>query len=400
MAEELVRFGILGCGSIALFRHACELAENPCAELVAVYDPLKERAEYLASRFNVGRIASSESDLINDPNIDAICVCTPNSEHARLTIAALKAGKHVLCEKPMATSLADAAAMIKTAEACGKKLMIGHNQCLMAPHLKAKKLLKEGIIGKVLSFRSCFGHGGPEYWSQDKGPHTWFFKKEKAYVGCMGDLGVHKCYLIPFLLGEDFAEVSAFIGTFDKKNEKGEPITCDDNAVCLMRMQSGIVGQLTASWTYYGGEDNSTTFYGTKGRLVLGANPDYPVEVYLSNGEEIKYKVGAVATNTHQVKSGIPDLFVDCILDDQPVPFDGMKGYKALSAVVSCMESNETKRFCAVNNELVAPSALFAAEAPRAAKKASVSKKTCAQKSCGKKGEKAAAAKKAVKKIK
>jgi len=362
--KELVRFGILGCGSIALYRHALELSQNPYAEIVAVYDPIRERAEHLVEMFGLSAkiIAASEKAVIENAKIDAIVVATPNSEHARLTIAALKAGKHVLCEKPMATSLEDAAAMIRTAEACKKTLMIGHNQCLMPPHLKAKQLLKEGVIGDVISFRTTFGHGGPEMWSQDKGNHTWFFKKEKAYVGCMGDLGVHKCYLIPFLLGTDFAEASAFIGTYDKKNEKGKPITVDDNAVCIMKMENGVIGQLTASWTYYGKEDNNTVLYGTKGMMKLGENPEFGVEVFLKNGEEIKYKVGAMASNTHQVKSGIPDLFVDCILDGKPVPFDGMKGYKALAAVVACMESCATGKVVKVDNKLV--------PAKKAAKKA------------------------------
>ena len=348
--SDKVRIGFLGAGSIVIHRHACELATNAEAELVVVYDPITARAKSLAQRFGIAKVAKSEEEVINDKTLDAIIVATPNSEHARLTIAALKAGKHVLCEKPMATTLEDAAKMIETAKAMGKILMIGHNQCLMAPHLKAKQLLKEGAIGKVISFRTSFCHGGPEMWSQDKGNHTWFFKKEKAYVGSMGDLGVHKAYLIPFLLGTDIAEVAAFMGTFDKKNEKGKPITVDDNAVCILKMSDGVIGQLTASWTYYGGEDNSTTIFGTKGRMVLGANPDYQVEVYGGNGEVSLYKVGAVATNTMQVSSGIPDLFVECILDGVQPPFDGLKGYKALAAVVACMESVATGKCCKVQN--------------------------------------------------
>ena len=388
--EELVRFGILGAGSIALFRHALELSQNPYAKLVAVYDPIKSRAEYLSSLYHVP-VVDSEEAIINNKNIDAVCVCTPNSEHARLTIACLKAGKDVLCEKPMATNLEDASKMILTAEKLGRKLMIGHNQCLMSPHLKAKKLLQEGVIGKVMTFRTAFGHGGPETWSQDKGPHTWFFKKEKAYVGCMGDLGVHKCYLIPWLLGTDIVEAASFVATMDKKNEKGKPITVDDNAVCILKMSDGVLGQLTASWTYYGPEDNITTIYGTEGRMILGANPDYPVEVYLKNGEVQKYKVGAVATNTVQVKSGIPDLFVDCILDDIKPPFDGIKGYKALAAVVACLESNETGKICKVHNDLMS---VKVDAAPAAAKKAAAP----AKKAAAKKPAKKAPAKKSAKK--
>lgn len=374
-APEKLRFGFFGAGSIALFRHALELSQNPAAEIVLVYDPIKTRAEYLVNHFG-GKVAASEEEVLSSKKVDAVIVATPNSEHARLTIAAFAAGKHVLCEKPMATSLEDASAMIAAGKKAGKKLMIGHNQCLMAPHLKAKKLLQEGVIGDVLTFRTSFCHGGPESWSQDKGPHTWFFKKEKAYVGSMGDLGVHKTYLIPWLLGTDIAEAGAFIATMHKKNEKGKLITVDDNAVCILRMANGVIGQLTASWTYYGGEDNTTTIIGTKGRMVLGANPDYQVEVFLGNGEVALYKVGAVATNTSQVKSGIPDLFVDCVLDDFEPPFDGLKGYKALAAVVACMNSSESGQIVKVNNELAPVKAASAARKSCAAKGSTAKKAT------------------------
>lgn len=348
--SDKVRIGFFGAGSIVIHRHALELSTNVEAELVVVYDPIRERAERLAKMYGIAKIAKSEEEVINDPSLDAIIVATPNSEHARLTIASLKAGKHVLCEKPMATSLEDASKMIATAKACGKKLMIGHNQCLMAPHLKAKQLLKEGVIGKILTFRSSFGHGGPETWSQDNGPNTWFFKKNKAFVGSMGDLGVHKAYLIPWLLGCDVEEAGAFVATMDKKDENGKPITVDDNAVCILKMENGVLGQLTASWTYYGAEDNTTTFYGTKGRMILGGNPDFQVEVILADGQEALYKVGAVATNTVQVSSGIPDLFVNCILDGIEPPFDGLKGYKALATVVACLDCARTGKITKVQN--------------------------------------------------
>lgn len=356
MSEKL-RVGFLAAGSIVIHRHALELSQNPDVELVSVYDPITARARSLADLYGM-KVVRKEADIIDNAKIDAVIVATPNSEHARLTLAALNAGKHVLCEKPMATSLADAAAMIEAADRNGKKLMIGHNQCMMASHLKARDLLSQGVIGEILSFRSSFGHGGPETWSQDNGPHTWFFKKEKAFVGSMGDLGVHKAYVIPWLLGTDVKEVAAFVDTKAKRNEKGELIDVDDNAVCILRMDNGILGQLTASWTYVAREDNVTIIYGTKGQMVIGADADYPVEVLLANGESAKYKVGAMATNTSQVKSGIPDLFVDCVLDNLPVPFDGVKGYKALAVVTACLESAASGKVCPVHNALPASTAV------------------------------------------
>lgn len=342
MAEEMVRFGFFGAGSIAIYRHGPEIASHPCAEIVAVYDPIAERAEWLVDEYG-GEVAKSEKALLAMDEIDAVVVATPNCHHARLTIAALEAGKHVLCEKPMATSIEDAKKMIETAEKTGKKLMIGHNQRLMPPHVKAKQLLRQGAIGDVLTFRTSFGHGGPEMWSQDQGPHTWFFQKDKAYVGTMGDLGVHKADLIRWLLDTEVDEVGAFVDTLAKRNEKDDIIDVDDNAVCILKMANGVMGQLTASWTYLAAEDNITVIYGTKGHMVLGADPDFPVEVFLGNGEAAKYRVGAVATNEVQVPSGIPDEFIDCILDDVEPDIGGEEGLKALAIVVACLKSAESR---------------------------------------------------------
>lgn len=347
MAEEMVRFGIFGAGSIAIHRHVPEIASHPCAEVVAIYDPITERAEWLAEQCGA-KVVKSRKALLSIDEIDAIVVATPNAYHARLTIAALEAGKHVLCEKPMATSLSDARKMIAAAKSAGKKLMIGHNQRLMPPHVKAKELIDAGVIGDVLTFRTSFGHGGPEMWSQDQGPHTWFFQKDKAYVGTMGDLGVHKADLIRWLIGSEVEEVGAFVDTLAKRNEKGEIIDVDDNAVCIMKMANGVMGQLTASWTYSAAEDNITVIYGTKGQMVLGANPDFPVEVMLSNGEAAQYKVGAVATNEVQVPSGIPDEFIDCILDDEEPDISGEEGLRALAIVVACLKSAKTRKIVKV----------------------------------------------------
>jgi len=353
MSDEIVKFGIFGAGSIAIYRHTPEISANPWGQVVAIYDPITDRADLLADQLEEHYglevdVVESEEALLAIEEIDAVVVATPNRHHARLAIAAMEAGKHVLCEKPMATSLEDAQKMIDTAKKTGKKLMIGHNQRLMSPHVKAKELLDEGVIGDILSFRTSFGHAGPESWSQDQGPHTWFFKKEEAFVGTMGDLGVHKTDLIRWLLGTEVKEVGAFVETLAKKNEKDELITVDDNAVCILKMETGAVGQLTASWTYTAAEDNITVIYGTKGQMMLGADPDFPVEVMLASGEMAKYKVGAVATNDVQVASGIPDEFIDCVLDDEDPRISGDEGKKALAIVVACLKSAETGQICQV----------------------------------------------------
>jgi len=343
-----VRFGLIGAGSIAIYRHAPEIDAHPAGEILAICDIRPERAELLAEQYDVEDICTDYKDVLARDDVDAVVVATPNRYHAQITIEALEAGKHVLCEKPMATSLADAHKMIETSIKTGKKLMIGHNQRLMAPHIKAKELLDSGVLGRVFSFRTTFGHPGPEMWSQDQGPHTWFFKKEEAFVGSMGDLGVHKADLIRWLLGEEVVEAGAFVETLEKKDENGKLITVDDNAVCILKTASGTVGQLTASWTYRGSEDNSTRLYCEKGVMILGEDPDWQVEVQFANGEVARYSVGAVATNEVQVESGIPRMFIDALLAGQDPEISGEEGLKALAIVVACLKSAETGRLVKV----------------------------------------------------
>jgi UDP-N-acetylglucosamine 3-dehydrogenase len=333
--------GIIGCGSIAIYRHAPEYFGRKDCKIVGFYDPLTERAKKLADKYG-GKIFKSLDELLANKEIQAVSVCTPNKYHAPITIQALKAGKHVLCEKPMATSAEEAKAMIDTSRETGQFLMIGHNQRLAPAHVRAKQILKSGELGKVLTFKTTFGHGGPESWSQDKGRHTWFFKREEAFIGAMGDLGVHKADLIRWLIGDEFKEAKAYVTTLDKMNDKDQPIDVDDNAVCLLKSKKGIYGVLTASWTYYGAEDNSTVLYCTNGVMKIYDNPEFPIEVTKKNREKVFYKIGGIQTNEEQSASGVIDMFIDAINSGRQPEISGEEGFAALRIVLACLESANT----------------------------------------------------------
>ncbi len=152
----------------------------------------------------------------------------------------------------MATNLPECEAMVKTARETGKFLMIGHNQRLAKAHVKAKELLNSGLIGEIISFRTTCGHPGPETWRVDPGKSTWFFDKNRAVMGAMADLGIHKTDLIHFLTGQTIIETSAKLSTIDKRDADGALIGVDDNAVCLYKLSGGATGTMTVSWTYYG----------------------------------------------------------------------------------------------------------------------------------------------------
>ncbi|MCM3772774.1 MULTISPECIES: Gfo/Idh/MocA family protein [Priestia] len=338
-----VKIGVIGCGSIAQHRHLPEYKMNEQVELVAVCDINAERANSVAQQYGVKAYTNYE-ELLASGTVEAVSVCTPNYLHAPISVAALNSGVHVLCEKPMATSEEEAKAMIEAAKTNGKKLMIGHNQRFVASHQKARELIEKGEIGKIYSFRTAFGHGGPEGWSVD-GKESWFFKKDEAFIGAMGDLGVHKTDMLRYILGEEIVEVGAFV----ESNAK-DFANVDDNAVCVLKTESGIIGTLAASWAYNGKEDNSTIVYGEKGILRLEDDPKYSLVAQYATGEVVNYELGKIQSNDEggQSNSHVIEQFVDAVAEDKESPVPGEEGLKSLAVILAALKSSQTKQITRV----------------------------------------------------
>lgn len=332
--------GIIGCGKIAQVRHIPEYLENPNAEIRGYFDLNLQRAQELAEKFG-GKAFASVEELLADPSIDAVSICVANFAHAEMTIKALEAGKHVLCEKPMAVTLAECEAMVAAAKKAGKHLMIGHNQRLAKAHMVAKKMIEEGAIGRILTFRTTFGHGGPETWSIDPGKSVWFFDKKRAAMGAMADLGIHKTDLIQFLTGQKVVRTTARLTTLDKRDAGGNLIGVDDNAFCIYELSGGAYGTMTASWTYYAAEDNSTILYGSKGTMRIYDDPAHSIVVNKSSGETEYYDVEQIQTNDNQTKSGIIDLWMEALVQDKEPEISGESALSAMRAVFASLVSSE-----------------------------------------------------------
>ena len=340
-----IKVGIIGCGKIAQVRHIPEYTANPDTEVYGFYDLNLARAEELAKKYG-GKAYASYEELLADPEIEAVSVCVANHAHAEISIAALKAGKHVLCEKPMAITLEECEAMVAAAKESGKYLMIGQNQRLAKAHMKARELIHQGDIGKVLTFRTIFGHGGPETWSVDPGKNTWFFDKTKAAMGAMADLGIHKTDMIQYVLDTKIVKTQAVLTTLDKRDATGQLIGVDDNAICIYQMENGVIGTMTASWTYYAAEDNTTVIYGTKGELRLYDDPKYSVQQINADGTRIDYQIDQIQTNDNQTASGIIDLFAKCLVEKTEPEISGASVLHAMKAVFASIESSE--KGCAI----------------------------------------------------
>ncbi|EIT86322.1 NADH-dependent dehydrogenase [Fictibacillus macauensis ZFHKF-1] len=344
----MIKVGVIGCGSIARFRHLPEYENHVMTSIVAVCDTNHQRADEMARLYGAKAYYSYEA-LLENEQMDAVSVCTPNYLHADMTIAALQKGKHVLCEKPMAVSVEEAERMIQASKEHGKKLMIAHNQRFVPSHEKARELIATGEIGKIYSFRTAFGHPGPESWSVD-GENSWFFQKEKAQIGAMGDLGVHKTDLLRFLLNEEIEEVAAFVETSAKKQA-----TVDDTAVCILKTESGVIGTLAASWSYVGKEDNSTIIYGEKGIVRLEEHPEYALIVQYGDGTVVNYALGHIQSNDSggQNDTGVIDRFVTCIKEDREPAVSGEEGKRSLAVIMAALKAHQEKRTISIRTEVL-----------------------------------------------
>lgn len=327
-----INVGIIGCGSITRFRHAPEYRENPYVKDIFFYDRNIERAERLAQEFD-GYAVDKLEDLLTNPSIIAISDCSSNEAHHIHTSQALLSGKHVLCEKPISNSVEHAEEILDAERKSGKKLMIDHNQRFTKVHQKTKEIIDNKELGEVLSFRTIFGHKGPESWGVTKSNATWFFKKKRSHAGVISDLGIHKIDLINYLLGDEISEVHAFHGVLDKVDEYGEAIEVPDNSVCILKTKKGKLGTASFSWTYYGAEDNSTTIYCQKGVIKIYQDLDAQLVIEHQDGTRVLHELEQIQTNDNQKSTGVIDAFIDCIIHDKEPPVTGREAISSLKIV-------------------------------------------------------------------
>ncbi|MCD6304265.1 MAG: Gfo/Idh/MocA family oxidoreductase [Planctomycetes bacterium] len=339
MAKKKLTVGVIGCGAIGQRRHLPEYAARDDVEIVGVCDTNYARARQAAEKFGAAEAFKRHSDLLK-LRPDAVSICTPNYLHAPMTIDALKAGCHVLCEKPMAASVKEARAMIAAARRAGRQLMIGHNQRLAPAHVRGREIYRGGQLGRCLGFSTSFAHPGPEGWSMD-GRKCFFFKKRQAVIGALGDLGVHKIDLVRWLLGEEVVLASAMTGTVEKTG-----CSVDDTAYATFTMSSGIIGQMFAGWTLKAGEANSTVLYCERGVIRLYDDPRFSVVVQKADGERMFIETGRIQTNEAggQTVSGVIDEFVDAVRTGRRNAIPGEEGARSLAAIMACVESARTRR--------------------------------------------------------
>lgn len=341
---KTVKIGVIGCGAIAERLHVPDYHYSPYADIVAFCDVNEAHAQAVANKFAPkAKIYTDYKRLLQDPDVEAVSVCLPNSMHGPASIEAVEAGKHVMVEKPMATSLEEAKQMIAAAKKNNVLLMVNQTQRRVPSHMKAKEVLDSGILGEVLYVIGMFGHAGPDDWSPGS---DWFFDKKAARFGAMADLGVHKADLIRHLTGKEIVEISAFTARLEKEGD------VEDNFSSTIKFDNGAIGMLGASWTAKGMGSNFIIFHCSNGTLRLHMWPDKPCVAHLVNPRaEINFEIPPpLADYPESWQVDVGGGFARAILGLEAPFCTGEEGMKSLAVIMAAEESARTG--CAVRVQL------------------------------------------------
>lgn len=336
MSSKKIRIGLIGAGNICQNAHIPAYLKQSDVELVAVCDLNEERAKEVAAKYNIRHVARTIEDLVALDDVDAVSICVWNNAHARAALAAVKAGKHVLCEKPMATTVAEAQAMHDASKAGGKVFMLGFVNRFRSDSLLIKEMADAGKFGDIY-----FARAG---WLRRRGtPLGWFTDVSKSGGGPVIDIGVHVIDLTWHFMGKpEPVSVNATthyplgdyqtkgVGRWKALDTDNLVFNTEDSAAGSIRFSNGASMNFEVSWAV---NMKETGIYSYIFGKDAGASLD-PLEVY---GEEANYLVDLKPT----IDRGDPFAreirhFLDCIQEGKEPSItakDGLNVQKMLNGI-------------------------------------------------------------------
>jgi predicted dehydrogenase len=339
-SRKTYRVGIIGAGAIAQECHMPGYKKDRRTKLVAFAEPNNDRHGEIAEKFGKLNGYIDYKDMLKKEELDIVSICTPNVFHAENAIASLKAKCHVLCEKPIATTLKEADRMIDAAKRSRKKLMIGFTHRLFSGPQKCRELLQQKTIGKPFMIRVRFAHGGPyPGWAKN----SWFYNKELSAGGALLDMGIHAIDLSQWLLGP-ITTVSGMTETLIKN------IEVDDNALLQLKFKNGAMGYIDVGWTSQPGF-SGIEIYGTEGTLIC----DYNKGLQLCSGYASAGRNGSTEWKMIDRKpirggwDGEIKYWLDVIEGKEKLSMNGKAGRDALEVALAAYKSCATGKQVKLN---------------------------------------------------
>jgi len=340
---RMLHFGLIGCGEIAV-ESAAALRTAATTTITFGADPNVELARSLAAGTGA-RHSGSVEELLASREVDAVLISTPHHLHAPLAVQAAEAGKHVVVEKPMATTLRDCNRMIDAAKRAGVVLSVCYCQRYDPRVQRAKHLLERGLLGGIHSTRIAFGqYRGSEYWKAGltgRAPSDWRSKYETAGGGVLIMNGCHILDYMGWLVGSPVAEVTAVTGNFSGLAE------VEDSVSMSYRYATGAIGTLEATTGLVGPDTYEQSIRGDEGQLVVA-----PVLRFWSRRTVDGYEAG----RWHAVRD-LPraaerrhffEAFADAVLDGRPVPVSAPEARAVQATIEAAYRSAEERRTVSV----------------------------------------------------
>ncbi len=357
MSDKL-RIGVIGTSWWTDMSHLPVLKADARVELAAICGRNKERAQEMASKYGIPKVFTNYRDMLDSNTLQAVVVAAPDDEHCAMTMTALEAGLHVLCEKPLALSAADAKAMYDKAEAKGLKHMAFFTWRWMPHYRYMHDLIEQGVLGRIYHAQFNFLMGGGR-----TSQYQWRFDPLRA-KGVLGDSGSHMFDLARYLVG-DIASVNAHLASFVKRENL--KTSANDSAVILTEFANGAQGTFQLSAVARVDDpflEQSISLHGEAGSLVaelkMGGTPklelakgDEPFEIvtipapYLEGVDLTQPFITQYLSMFTQQSIG-SRLFVDAILEDKPVTPSFYEGWKAQQVIDAAITSHESKQWISV----------------------------------------------------
>lgn len=356
MTGKILKVGVIGCGGIAFGKHLPALHKLSAVKLVAFCDIDKSRAEQAKAEFGTkdSVVYQDYQDMLERAELDVVHVCTPNNSHAEITIAALEAGAHVMCEKPMAKTSEEAESMLAAAQRTGKKLTIGYQGRFRADSQHLHQLCRRGDLGEIYYARALA--------IRRRAVPTWgvFLDKEKQGGGPLIDIGTHALDLTLWLM-DNYTPKYAVGTVFHKLNKREnaanawgpwdpQKFNVEDSAFGFVVMEDGATIMLEASWAL------NTLLTGEARCVLAGTEGGADMEDGLRiNGEEF----GKLYSKTPQLEASGVDFYegesqspedleakqwIDCILQDKDplvLPEEALVVTKILEAIYKSAQTGQ-----------------------------------------------------------
>ncbi len=331
-----VRVGLIGSQFVSTI-HAESLRAVPEAELFAVASPTKEHARSFARKYDLRRCFTDYRKMLEMDEIEMVVLGLPNDLHHQATLDAAAAGKHVVCEKPLALNLRQADEMIQACRAAGVKLMYAEELCFAPKYVRLKQLLDDGALGKATLIKQSEKHDGPH------APHFW--DVDRSGGGVTMDMGCHAIEFFRWMLGKPkINSVYAQMAT----QVHGEKTDGDDNALLIVEFEGGCIGLAEESWTKLGGMDDRAEIHGSGGVAYADLLHGNAIETFSAAGYDYAVeKAGTTAGWSFTVfeelwNYGFPQEFahfVDCVANDRQPRETGEDGRAVLEAIFAAYES-------------------------------------------------------------